>query len=120
MRPVDFIGRIVASEGKQTIAQVEGTIFQYEDKLKGTAGWQGNLMKWQNEEGLLAAHRAGTPLLLLCNDGRQGAIILQPDVSDSGAGMTFHGAGTLSEAKTPPAWRNLDRVRAEDGAPDKP
>jgi len=99
---------------------VEGTIFQYEDKLKGTAGWQGNLMKWQNEEACWLPIVPGRLLLLLCNDGRQGAIILQPDISDSGAGMTFHGAGPLSEARTPPAWRNLDRVRAEDGAPEKP
>lgn len=119
MRPVDFIGRVVKAENKQIVSHVEGTIFAYEDTLKGTSGWLGNLLTWKNEEALLAAHKAGDPLLLICNDGRQGEITLDPEVADWGAGMRFRGIGPLSEATTPPAWRSLDRVRAEDGAPDQ-
>jgi|GEM_PF-4777532 len=118
MRPVDFIGRVLKVENKESISKVEGTIFQYEDKIKKTSGWQGNFLKWTNEEGLLAAQRAGERLLLVCNDGRQGEIVLQPDVADWGTGMRFRGVGSLSPATVPPAWRLLDRTRAEDGNPD--
>ena len=118
MRPVDFIGHIVKADNKQVIALVEGTIFRYEDKLRGTSGWQGSLLKWQNTAALLAAHAAGEPLLLVCNDGRQGAIILEPAVADWGAGMTFRGVSALGEPTAPPSWRYLDRTSAEDGAPD--
>ena len=118
MRPVDFIGRVVKAADGQTISQVEGTIFQYEDKQRGHAGWQGNFLKWQNEEVLLAAHMAGERLLLACNDGRQGEIALMPEVGDWGTGINFHGVGSLSEATRPPSWRLLDRSHADDGAPD--
>ena len=89
------------------------------DSLTGTAGWQGNLLTWKDEQALLAAHQAGDRLMLVCNDGRQGEITLDPEVADWGVGMRFHGHGVLSPATTPPAWRSLDRVRSEDGAPDK-
>jgi hypothetical protein len=49
MRPVDFIGRVVRAEDKQNVSQVEGTIFQFEDKLRGMAGWRGSFLKWKNE-----------------------------------------------------------------------
>ena len=118
VRPIDFIGRVVRATDQQTISQVEGTIFPYEDKLRGTQGWQGSFLRWKNEEGLLAAHKAGEPLLLICNDGHQGSIVLDPEVAHWGTGMRFRGMGDLSPATVPPAWRSLDRVRAEDGAPD--
>jgi hypothetical protein len=118
MRPVDFIGRVVRAESKQLVSQVEGTIFQYEDKIKGVAAWQGSFLKWKNEEALLAAHQAGEALLLVCNDGRQGAIVLDPEVADWGTAMRFRGAGPLGAATVAPAWSNLDRIRAEDGNPD--
>ena len=118
MRPVDFIGRIVKTESKQLVSQVEGTIFPYEDKVRGTSGWQGNLLKWKDQQALLDAQQAGERLLLLCNDGRQGEIVLTPDVADWGTGMTFRGVGALSEPTRPPSWRLLDRSRADDGAPD--
>lgn len=118
MRPVDFIGRIVKAESKQVISQAEGTIFQYEDTLKGVTSWQGSFLKWKDEEALLAAHKSGESLLLVCNDGRQGLIILNPEVADWGVGFRFRGVGELSAATQPPAWRSLDRIRSEDGAPD--
>lgn len=119
MRPVDFIGSVQHAGNDQVVSHVEGTIFAFADAVTGTAGWQGNLLKWQDEDALLAAHRAGARLLLVCNDGRRGEITLDPDVADWGTGMRFRGIGVLSDATIPPAWRSLDRVRAEDGAPDK-
>jgi len=118
MRPVDFIGRIVKADSKQLVSQVEGTIFLYEDKVRGTGGWQGNLLKWKDEQALLAAHQAGERLLLLCNGGRQGEITLDPEVGDWGVGIRLRGVGRLSEATVPPSWRSLDRLRPEDGNPD--
>lgn len=119
MRPVDFIGRVLRAESKQVVSKVEGTIFQYEDKLKGTAGWQGSFLRWDNEQALLAAQAAAEPLRLVCNDGRQGDIVLDAETAGWGlAGIRFRGVGSLSPATATPAWRLLDRTRAEDGAPD--
>jgi hypothetical protein len=119
MRPVDFIGRVLKADNKQVVSKVEGTIFQYDDKLKGTSGWQGSFTKWENEGELLAARSAGETLLLVCNDGRQGQISLDVEMADWGlAGIRFRGAGTLSAATVAPSWRLLDRTRTEDGAPD--
>ena len=119
MRPVDFIGRVVTTENKQIVSQVEGTIFAYEDKLRGAAGWQGSFLKWKSEEALLSAHKAGGRLLLVCNDGRQGEITLEPEIVEWGlAGFRFKGMGSLSQPTTAPSWRNLDRMRSADGNPD--
>ena len=119
MRPVDFIGRVIGAENKQIVSKVEGTIFQYEDKLKGTSGWQGSFLKWENEPALLAARTAGETLLLVCNDGRQGQIALDAEMAGWGlAGLRFRGVGSLGAATATPAWRLLDRTRTEDGAPD--
>ena len=71
MRPVDFIGRVVKADSKEVVSHVEGTIFQYEDKLAGTSGWQGSFLRWKNEAALMAARQASEPVLLACNDGRQ-------------------------------------------------
>jgi hypothetical protein len=119
MRPVDFIGKVVTFANKEVVSQVEGTIFQYEDKLAGQGGWQGSFLKWKNEDALLAAQSAGDRLLLVCNDGRQGEIALEQELADWGmAGLRFRGLGGLSAPTAPPSWRGLDRIRAEDGAPD--
>jgi len=119
MRPVDFIGRVVKADSKEVVSHVEGTIFQYEDKLAGTSGWQGSFLRWKNEAALMAARQASEPVLLACNDGRQGMIMLEVEMADWGiAGLRFRGAGPLSEPTAPPSWRNLDRIRSDDGVPD--
>jgi len=119
MRPVDFIGRVVRVDDQQLVSQVEGTIFQYQDKLAGQAGWQGSFLKWKDEEALLAAQRGGDRLLLVCNDGRQGEIALEPEMAGWGmAGLRFGGRGALSAPTVAPSWRSLDRIRSEDGNPD--
>lgn len=119
MRPVDFIGRVVRGDNQQLVSHVEGTIFQYEDKLAGHSGWQGSFLRIRDQDALLAAGTEGQRLLLLCNDGRQGEIILEPEMADWGmAGLRFAGRGVLSAPTKPPSWRNLDRTRAEDGDPD--
>lgn len=119
MRPVDFIGRVVRADNQQLVSHVEGTIFQYEDKLAGRTGWQGSFLTVKNQEALLAAHKAGQRILLLCNDGRQGEVSVEPEMADWGtAGWRFAGRGMLSAATVPPSWRSLDRTRSEDGNPD--
>ncbi len=118
MRPIDFRGRVIRERDGQTVSQVEGTIFAYEDKIRGTRGWQGSFLKWQDEEALLGAQRAGESLLLACQDGRRGTIVLEPEIGEWGTAIRFRGVGDLSPATVPPAWRSLDRVRAEDGEPD--
>ncbi len=119
MRPVDFIGRVIRAENQQVVSHVEGTIFQYEDRLAGQAGWQGSFLTCKNQDALLAALAAGDRLVLVCNDGRQGEIALQPEPAEWGmAGLRFVGRGELSAPTAPPSWRLLDRTRSEDGNPD--
>lgn len=120
MRPVDFIGKVLKGDGADVVSHVEGTIFEYEDALRDVHAWQGTFAKWKDQDALLAQAAHKQPLLLQCNDGRSGQIIIEPEVGDWGVSFRFRGLGPLGAPSAPPAWRSLDRVRAEDGAPDKP
>ena len=101
------------------VSLVEGTIFAYQDGLTGACGWQGSFLSCQDMDAVLAAQQSHESLLLVCNDGRQGAITLELEMAGWGvAGVRFRGVGELSAPTAPPAWRSLDRVRSEDGHPD--
>jgi len=118
MRPVDFIGKVVRVRDGAVVSSVEGTIFLWDDTVRKESGWGGTLLKWADEAALMAAHDQGEALLLVCNDGRRGAITLEPEAVDWGVALRFKGLGPLSEAAVPPPWRNLERLAHDGGAPD--